>query len=409
MGKRICWLLIMIMLIAGCGGQGEDEKKDWLNQDFGTITEAARDTEVRWYMYGGWSHVNTWVDTWVKEELASRYGIRLVRVPMDASVFVNKLLAEKAADKDTGVIDLLWINGENFKNAKEAGLLTGPFTELLPYFSTLIDPGSVAHDFGYPVDGYEAPWGRAQFVFEYDSATIKEPPHSFKQLKAWIKAHPGRFTYPQPPDFTGSAFVRQVFYAVTGGAQQYMGGFDRSLFDANAPKLWAWLNEVKPYLWQEGRTYPKDSGLLDTLFARGEVDMSMSYHPPHAQTKILESTYPPTVRTFVLKDGSVANTHYLAIPFNAPNVPGALVTANFLMSVDAQLAKYRPDNWGDFPVLDMNRLSAKDRMRFDQVDLGPATLSAQYLAEYAVPEIPSAYLEALEKGWEEHVLRGGDK
>jgi len=137
--------------------------------------------------------------------------------------------------------------------------------------------------------------------------------------------------------------------------------------------------------------------------------MSMSYHPPHAQTKILESSYPATVKTFVLKDGSVANTHYLAIPFNAPNVPGALVTANFLMSVDAQLSKYRPDNWGDFPVLDMNRLSPGDRARFDEVDLGPATLRAQYLAEYAVPEIPSAYLEAIENGWNEHVLRGREE
>jgi putative spermidine/putrescine transport system substrate-binding protein len=402
MNKRILLLLVMVMLIVSCGSQ--EEKKDWLHQDFATITQAARNTEVRWYMYGGWSHVNSWVDTWVSKELASRYGIRLVRVPMDASVFVNKLLAEKAAGKKTGVIDLLWINGENFKNAKEAGLLTGPFTQLLPHFTSLFDPQAAAHDFGYPVDGYEAPWGRAQFVLEYDTARTPEPPRTLDELKTWIKAHPGRFTYPQPPDFTGSAFVRQVFYAVTGGAQQYMSGFDQALFDARVPALWDWLNEIKPYLWQQGTTYPKDSGILDTLFARGEVDMSMSYHPSHAQTKILESAYPATVRTFVLKDGSVANTHFLAIPFNAPNVPGALVVANFLLSVDAQVAKYRPDNWGDFPALDMNRLSARDRDRFDRVDLGPATLSAGYLADYAVSEIPSAYLEAIEKGWNEHVL-----
>ena len=30
--------------------------------------------------------------------------------------------------------------------------------------------------------------------------------------------HPGRFTYPAPPDFTGSVFVRQALYAVSGGA-----------------------------------------------------------------------------------------------------------------------------------------------------------------------------------------------
>ena len=403
--RKCTWLsvLSLLVLLVACGGQ--EEKKDWLSQDFATITRAANTTEVRWYMFGGWSHVNTWVDSWVTDQLADRYGIRLVRVPMDASVFVNKLLSEKAAGKTSGSIDLVWINGENFKNSKEAGLLTGPFTSLLPNFASRIDPDSVAFDFGYPVEGYESPWGKAQFVFEYNADTMDATPATVAGLKAWIMAHPGRFTYPQPPDFTGTAFIRQIFYAVTGGAGQYLQGFDQALFDANAPKLWKWLNDIKPYLWQEGRVYPRDSALLDTLFARGEVDMSMSYHPPHAQTKILEGSYPETVRTFVLTDGSIANTHFLAIPFNAPNVPGALVTANFLMSVDAQLSKYRPANWGDFPVLDMNRLTPEARAAFDAVDLGPATLSAEYLAEYAVPEIPARYLEEIEKGWDDNVLR----
>ncbi len=395
--------LILMLLLVACGGQ--EEKKDWLAQDFATISRAANATEVRWYMFGGWSHVNTWVDTWVTEQLRTRYGILLVRVPMDASGFVNKLLGEKAAGKTTGSIDLVWINGENFKNAREAGLLAGPFTSLLPHFNALIDPDSVAFDFGYPVEGYEAPWGKAQFVFEYDSSVIDTPPATCAELKAWIMAHPGRFTYPQPPDFTGTAFIRQVFCAVTGGAGQYLKGFDQALFDTNAPRLWKWLNDIKPYLWEEGRAYPRDSALLDTLFSRGEVDMSMSYHPPHAQTRILEGSYPETVRTFVLRDGSISNTHFLAIPFNAPNVPGALVVADFLMSVDAQLAKYDPGRWGDFPVLDMNRLSPEARASFDAVDLGPATLPAEYLADYAVPEIPARYLEEIEKGWDTHVLR----
>ncbi|MFA6809505.1 MAG: ABC transporter substrate-binding protein [Desulfoplanes sp.] len=396
-------MLVLMMLLVSCGGQ--DEKKDWLGQDFETITEAAKSTEVRWYMFGGWSHVNTWVDTWVKDQLLSRYGIRLVRVPMDATIFINKLLNEKAAGKSTGSIDLVWINGENFKNAKESGLLTGPFTSLLPNFNALIDPRSIAFDFGYPVKGYEAPWGRAQFVFEYDTAKVDPAPRTFEELKTWIIAHPGRFTYPQPPDFTGSAFVRQVFYTVTGGAYQYMDGENQALFDKKSPELWKWLNDIKPYLWQQGRVYPKDSTQLDTLFARGEVDMSMSYHPPHAQTKILEGSYPNTVRTFVLQDGSLANTHFLAIPFNAPNVPGAMVVANFLMSVEAQLSKYRPSHWGDFPVLDMNRIAPQQAAAFAAVDLGPATLSAAFLAQYAVPEIPSGYLEMIENGWNEKVLR----
>ncbi|MEX1297460.1 MAG: ABC transporter substrate-binding protein [Desulfotignum sp.] len=371
---------------------------------FEQVREQARGTQVRWYMYGGWAHVNAWVDTWVAREMKQRYDVDLKRIPMDAGVFVNKLLNEKAADKKTGTIDLLWINGENFKNAKQAGLLFGPFAMHLPNVRQFVDPDSITHDFGFPVNGYEAPYGRAQFVFEYDTARMDTPPDTVAALKQWIMDNPGQFTYPQPPDFTGSAFVRHIFYAVTGGYEQYMTGWNPDLYDKNAPLLWDWLNDIKPFLWQKGRTYPRDSAFLDTLFARGEVALGMSYHPPHAQNMIIEGSYPDTVRTFILKDGSIFNTHFTAIPFNAPNKAGAMVLADFLVSVDAQVSKFQPENWGDFPVLDLERLSPTDRQRFASVDLGAATMAPDRLTPAAVPEIPADYLEAMERDWKTHVL-----
>lgn len=371
---------------------------------FDQILAQARGTEVRWHMWGGGDQINAWVDTYVASETKQRFGITLVRVPMDAAVFVNKLLTEKAAGRTTGSMDLLWINGENFKNARQAGLLYGPFLDRLPQFKAWYDPEASRYDFGFPVDGYEAPYGRAQFVFEYDSARVPNPPRNFAELKQWILDHPGRFTYPQPPDFTGSAFIRQVFYATTGGHAQYMPGLDQALYARNAPATWAWLNEIKPALWQRGETYPKDAAALDTLFARGEIDMGMSYHPAHAQMKILEKTYPATVRTFVLAEGTISNTHFTAIPFNAPNKAGAMVLADFLMSPDAQLSKFRPENWGDNPALDLGRLDPDQAKAFADVDLGPATLPADVLVKFAVPEIPAEYLELLEADWEAQVL-----
>ena len=378
---------------------------DWRDRSFSEITEKAKGTEVSWYMYGGWAHVNTWVDSFAADALKEKYDIRLNRVPMDAAMFVNKLIGEKTAGRKKGGIDVLWVNGENFKNLKQAGALLGPFASMLPNFNRYIDPKTVEYDFGYPVEGYEAPYGRAQFIFEYDSAKTPDPPDSFPELLAWVKENPERFTYPQPPDFTGSAFIRQAFYAATGGREQYMAGFDAALYEKNSPKLWEYLNALKPYLWQSGRSHPKDSAALDSLFARGEVDLNMSYHPPHATNKIMEGAYPSSVRTYVFQDGSIYNIHFLAIPYNAPNVFGALVTIDFLLSVEAQLSKNDPELWGDFSVLDMTRLSPEDRKRFEALDLCAATLSHEELNRYAVPEIPSDYLERLEKDWEKNVLR----
>ena len=406
-GLRVWMAAIFLVLALGVAAGGSDRVPDseLLKKDYREIESLAEGGRVRWYMFGGWAHVNQWVDSFVAGQLKSQHGIELVRVPMDAAIFMNKLLTEKAAGKKEGSIDLLWINGENFKNAMEAELLFGPFADRLPNFRKYVDPSTVEFDFGYPVRNFEAPYGRAQFVFEYDRARTPEPPAGFAELKTWVKKNPERFTYPQPPDFTGSAFIRQVLYAAAGGYEPFLKGFDRQLYDRQAPKLWAYLNEIKPYLWRKGRAYPKDSAALDILFGRGEVDMNMSYHPSHAQGKILDGTYPDTVRTLVMDEGSIYNTHFIAIPANAPHKAAAMVTANFLMSPAAQLSKYDPANWGDFPAVDLQRLTEEWRTRFEEMDLGAATLPPGRLAQKAAPEIPAGYLELLEADWEKKVLR----
>ncbi len=86
----------------------------------------------------------------------------------------------------------------------------------------------------------------------YDSAKVPTPPTDAASLVAWIKANPGKFTYPAPPDFTGSVFVRQMLYYVNGGYQDLLGAFGQAKYDALAPKLWDLLNGLKPSLWRQG-------------------------------------------------------------------------------------------------------------------------------------------------------------
>jgi putative spermidine/putrescine transport system substrate-binding protein len=404
MKKMTLLIVIMLIPVLFILGSGQEEQTDWQGISFEDAVVAAEGTEVSFFMWGGDAKINDWIDTFVADSVKELYGIRLKRVPMDASVFVNKLYTEKIAGKEQGTIDLVWINGENFKRAKQEGLLYGPYSEKLPSYD-FVDPQRVAFDFGFPVEGYEAPYGTAQFVFEYDSAKTGNIPETFDELFKWVKANPGRFTYPQPPDFTGSAFIRQVFYATTGGYGQYLEKFDEALYREKSPMMWDYLNALKPYLWQNGRTYPMEKAALDTLFERGEVDINMSYHQALAQSRIIDGRYPDTVKTFVMKDGSIANIHYTAIPFNAPNIPGGMVVSNFLLSAEAQYSKNLPENWGDFTVLDPSRLPEEDRSKFASIDLGSATLPLEILSEYAVPEISPEYLELIEEDWEEYVLR----
>jgi putative spermidine/putrescine transport system substrate-binding protein len=98
------------------------------------VLAAATGTTVNWYMWGGSDFINQQVDEKVGGPLLEQFGVTLNRVPIEATAdAVNKVLNEKTAGKNSGgSIDLIWINGENFRTMKDGGLLYGPFTELLP-------------------------------------------------------------------------------------------------------------------------------------------------------------------------------------------------------------------------------------------------------------------------------------
>lgn len=372
------------------------------------ILARAKGQTVDWYMWGGFPSTNAYVNGYVAKRVQALYGVRLRQVPVtDISEVVSKLLVEKQAGKQSGgKADLLWINGENFRTAKRNRLLYGPFADRLPN-QKWVDwsRASVRNDFGEPVEGLESPWGSAQVVMIYDTKRTPQPPATIAELLTWIRSHPGRFAYPAPPDFTGSVFVRHVFYRVSGEVDLWQQKLDEKRFERAAAETYRVLLDLAPYLWRQGKTYPESPIRLSQLFADGEVDFSISYHQNEASKMIHDGLFPETARTFVFKEGTIANTHFLAIPFNAEDAEGAMVVANFLLSPEAQLQKADPRVWGDFPAIDVQRLDMQWRARFAALPRGAATLSDDILQRHQLPEPPSEILIRLEKGWEKHVLK----
>ena len=372
------------------------------------IMERARGQTVDWYMYGGFATTNAYVNGYLAPRVMELYGINLRQVPIkDIAEVVSKILVEKQAGKtEGGKVDLMWINGENFRTCKRNGLLYGPFADRLPN-QKLVDWNrpSVSNDFGEPVEGFESPWGSAQVVMIYDSKRIPQPPQTVGALLAWINKNPGRFTYPAPPDFTGSVFVRHIFYHVAGDVNSWQGKIDEQSFTAAADKTYQVLIDLAPDLWRQGKTYPQSPVQLHQLLADGEVDFAMSYHPGKASEMIHNGLYPDTVRTFVFEEGTISNTHFVAIPFNASEKEGAMVVANFLISPEAQLQKADIEVWGDRPAIDIQRLNPDWQEKFNNLPRGIATLSDQVLQTHQLPEPPSEILIRLEKGWEQHVLK----
>lgn len=367
------------------------------------IAQQARGTTVTFAMWAGDEARNRFFQDDVTRAVAASPGVTLRIVPVaETADVVNKLLNEKSAGAG-GSIDVLWINGENFRTARQGGVLWGPFAEALPNVQ-LYDPSARAADFGTPTDGYEAPWEYSQFVFAYDSARIAEPPRTLADLERWIVAHPGRFTYPAVPDFTGSAFIRHLLFHQPGaGPAAFAGPFDEGVYARTSEGALALLRDLRPYLWRRGETYPATPADLNRLFANGEVDFSMNYSPGFASERIAKGEFPATTRTFVFDEGTIANYNFLAIPFNAPNPAGALAFINALLSPAHAVAKL--EALGGVLPIPADRLSAEERRALEAIPPGPATLGFDELAAHSIDEADVEYLLRLERDWRREVLQ----
>ncbi len=394
--------IFMTACLSGGNPQSSFTASDLEKTTWPDVVQKARGTSVSFAMWAGDENRNRFFKSEVVNDLQEKFGVTLNIVPLaDTAEIVNKLLNEKQAGRTTGgSVDIVWINGENFRTAKQGGLLWGDFARRLPSIS-LYEPSAGETDFGTPVEGLEAPWQRSQFVFAYDTARIKEPPRSVEEFGKWIRANPGKFTYPAPPDFTGSAFLRHVLFHFGGGVQNFEKFDERHYAEASA-KTFAFLNDIKPFLWRSGATYPNSPSELNRLFANGEVEIAMAYGATFASEAIKRSEFPDTVRTFLLDQGTIRNYNFLTIPFNSSNAPGALLTINYLMSHEFQMQQAKM--LGSIYPHDLSKLTDDERAAAEALPRGEATLRADELAAHAIPEADSGYLERLEKDWRTQVL-----
>ncbi|WP_439834220.1 ABC transporter substrate-binding protein [Aeromonas enteropelogenes] len=323
-----------------------------------TLDEAKGQT-VYFNAWGGSPEINGYL-VWAGQELERQYGVKLVQVKVDdIAPSVSQLLANKQAGKLAGgPIDLLWVNGENFKALKEQGLLGVPFTGELPNMALVDMNLPVSEDFTVPVEGLEAPWGIGQLNLMVNGEEVATPPTSAAALLAWAKANPGRFSYPKPPQFHGSSFLKQILLELTPDpAPLYREATDAEFERLTAP-LWVWLDALHPALWRKGKLFPASAAETRQLLDDGELAMAISFNPGEAQSAVQNGALPPGVVAVAMAKGALTNSHFLAIPFNASARAGAKVAANFLLSPAAQARKVDPAFWGDPSVLRADALPA---------------------------------------------------
>ena len=375
------------------------------------VQKSGENQDVYFHAWGGDPQINAYIQ-WAAQALDDAYNINLVHVRLsDTSEAVSRVLAEKSANNDTqGSVDLIWINGANFASMSENSLLLKDWANNLPHF-VLTDPKnnpSVTYDFGIPTKGMESPWGQASLTFYYDSLAIKQPPTTLFELASWTQQNPGRFSYPKPPDFLGMSFLKYALIMLheqndAQAGTNIQAQLNQPVSDTNKDivlePLWDFLDELHPSLWREGQQFLQSGAQMRRLVDDTELSLAFTFSGPEVPAAVQRYDLPLSIRSYAMRDGSLSNTHFVAIPYNARHTEAAQLVANFLLSPEAQAYKQDPNVWGDKSVLVSSTLTAEQQALFKTSQPHPSALSFDAIKR-TVSEPHPSWVEAIIQGWQ---------
>jgi len=381
------------------------EQPDW--QD---VETEGKHQEVYFNAWGGDGQINAYIQ-WAADQVKAKYGIHLVHVKLsDTSDAVSRVLAEKSAHNHTqGSIDLIWINGANFATMSEHSLLLKDWANALPNVQ-LTDPANnpaVTFDFGIPTQGMEAPWGQASLTFYYDNLAINgtannQPPQTLAQLLEWSTHNPGRFSYPKPTDFLGMSFLKYALVSLNQeplNQKQLNQPASTLNTDAVLLPLWDFLDKLHPSLWRNGEHFMQSGAQMRRLIDDTELSLAFTFSGPEIPAAVKRFDLPTSIRSYAMTDGSLSNTHFVAIPYNASQPQAAQLVANFLLSPEAQAHKQKAHIWGDKTVLIQSKLNSKQQALFKTAKPHPSALAFNSIKRTLSEPHPS-WVNAIIQGWQ---------
>lgn len=369
---------------------------------FVACTGTVRSATVQFHAWGGSAQVNGYIQ-WVSEQVKDQYGITLNHVKLaDTSDAISRVLVEKAAgNHSNGSVNLVWINGENFSAMKKNNLLLKNWVSTLPNF-TLTNPvenPAMTTDFGIPVDGQEAPWGKASMVFYYNNRYVLEPPRTIHQLLEFALHNPGRFTYPLPTDYLGISFLKYALIALNKAhSDVFYQPVNEAVFTQVTPVLWAFLDALHPVMYKQGKYMVRQASQLQRLMSSGELLLSFSFTAAEIPSAVNRYDLPESIRTYAMQDGSLANVHFIGITYNTANIDAAKKVVNFLLSPVAQAKKQQLSVWGDETVLDMSQLSEAEKALFNTKQSHASALDSKHSVPL-LAEPHSSWTDALRDAW----------
>ncbi|HKV43145.1 MAG TPA: extracellular solute-binding protein [bacterium] len=320
-------------------------------------------------------------DLWSKSLLpafAKRYPqYRANMVPLlhgngSQGVF-DKILAAKRAGKPTDVD--LWETEPSFVQQGISEVLWVRLNERILPNITRVPQGALE-----AVDWYGVPYRGSSVVIGYNSAFVKNPPKTFDDLVAWIKANPGKFTYCDPnTGGSGQAFVASAIYKFAQATKFAGNAYDPKEEAAWAP-AWKLLKDLQPTMYNNG-FHPNGNVAVLQLLAQQNIwiapvwsDMGLDFSR--------RGQLPKSVKFEQLTPPLFGGDSTVTLPAGADSkhLEGTLTLLNWLLTPEAQALVIKEVS--GYPGIDWKYMPASVRATFQDVAKPYAPFpNAKYLAD----------------------------
>jgi putative spermidine/putrescine transport system substrate-binding protein len=221
---------------------------------------------------------------------------------------------------DAGLVTTLALDG-----------LTQPVTKSTAPNVKLVDQSLLT-----PVKGAAIPYRGSSVVLAYDSTNVASPPKTLSALLAWIKAHPGKFTYNTPNSGgSGYSFAETVVDSTLSQSTitQMVQGYPTQL-ESQWKQGLDLLHSLNGSIYQGA--YPTGNQAILDLLAKGQIWMAPVWSD-QSLTALRTGALPKTVKlTQVSSPSFTGGAAYLGVPKTAKNKVDVYKFVNYVLSPAAQ-------------------------------------------------------------------------
>lgn len=213
-----------------------------------------------------------------------------------------------------------------------------------------------------PVEGKAAPYRGTTVALAYNSDLVKTPPKTLDQLLAWIKAHPGMFTYNSPTTGgSGGGFVETVLdrYVPVDVQKKMTTSYDKA-----GEKYWTQglsvLAGLKSDIYQH--VYPNGNDAVLQLLGKQTIDVCPVW-VDQALTAQSTGILPKSIKLTQISDPSfTGGAAYLGVPANDKRTAAAFKLINYVLEpgTQAEIVKVM----SGFPAINLSQLPVGLRSKF---------------------------------------------